>query len=329
MPSSKKNATLHSRPPLARMMRIHEELQANRLPNATRLSRLLETSTKTIARDIAFMRDQLKLPIEWDPVANGYQYCGYVDGFPTLQVTEGELFALLVAQKSLEAYRGTPFQQPLEAAMQKLSSGLKDKVFISLDRLDASVSFKSAGISNADLEIFQFVTRAVAQQQELQFEYKKTGDHPWESRQVQPWHICCVENQWYVVCWDTIRQAKRTFALVRMRHPALSGNSFKRPSDFEIEQHLKDAFGVFVGPKQHTVCIEFDAWAAELIQEKDWHPAQKITPLADGRIQFEIELADLFEIERWVLSWGSHAKVIGPAKLQQSIRQHGQGILNT
>jgi predicted DNA-binding transcriptional regulator YafY len=37
-------------------------------------------------------------------------------------------------------------------------------------------------------------------------------------------------------------------------------------------------------------------------------------------------LADLFEIERWILSWGSHAKVLGPAKLKNSIRKHAEAI---
>ena len=309
------------------MMRIHEELQENRLPNATRLSKLLETSTKTINRDIAFMRDQLNLPIAWDAVANGYHYDGYVDGFPTVQVTEGELFALLVAQKALEPYKGTPFQEPLEAALQKLSDGLKDKVFISLDRLDTPISFKSAGVSNADLEIFQFVTRAVAQERELEFQYKKVGDQRWNLRNVQPWHICCVENQWYLVCWDKVQKATRTFALVRMRNAKLTGTHFKRPKDFDIRKHLKDAFGVFVGETKHQVRIEFDAWAAELIQEKDWHPAQAIRQKDDGTAEFRIELADLFEIERWILSWGSHAKVLAPAKLKNSIRKHAEEIL--
>jgi proteasome accessory factor B len=324
----RKQAELRSRPPLARMFRIHEELKENRLPNATTLSKLLETSTKTINRDIAFMRDQMDLPIEWDAVANGYHYAGYVDGFPTLQVTEGELFALLVAQKSLEAYRGTPFQAPLEAAMQKLSDSLKDKVFISLDRLDASVSFKSTGISNANLEIFQFVTRAVVQQRELEFQYKKTGDKRWTTRKVHAWHICCVENQWYVVCWDKVRKDTRTFALVRMRKPKLTDVRFKRPKDFDIQQYLKSAFGVFVSQSTHKIRIEFDPWAAELIQEKSWHPAQKVIARPDGSIEFQIELADLFEIERWILSWGSHAKVLAPAKLKNSIRKHAAGILN-
>ena len=309
------------------MIRIHDELQANRLPNASTLSKQLETSTKTINRDIAFMRDQLRLPVLWDAQANGYRYSSYVDAFPTVQVSEGELFALLVAQKALEPYRGTPFQDPLESALKKLSEGLKDRVLLSLDRLNTPISFKFSGISNATLETFQLVTRAVAQEQELHFEYKNLGSKRHQKRRTHPIHLCCVENQWYVVCWDLNRNAMRTFALVRMRKLVFPGKRFKRPKDFDIQQHLKGAFGVFVGQSKHKVRVVFDAWAAQLIKEKDWHPAQEIIELGEGRIEFRIELADLFEIERWILSWGSHAKVLGPAKLKHSIRKHAEGML--
>ena len=308
-------------------MRIHDELQANRLPNASTLSKQLETSTKTINRDIAFMRDQLGLPVLWDAQANGYRYSSYVDAFPTVQVSEGELFALLVAQKALEPYRGTPFQDPLESALKKLSEGLKDRVLLSLDRLNTPISFKFSGISNATLETFQLVTRAVAQEQELHFEYKNLDSKRHQKRRTHPIHLCCVENQWYVVCWDLNRNAMRTFALVRMRKLVFPGKRFKRPKDFDIQQHLKDAFGVFVGQSKHKVRVVFDAWAAQLIKEKDWHPAQEIIELDEGRIEFRIELADLFEIERWILSWGSHAKVLGPAKLKHSIRKHAEGMV--
>ena len=326
MPQKKKSLP-SSRPPLARMLRIHDELQGNRLPNATILSKQLETSTKTINRDIAFMRDQLGLPIEWDAQSNGYRYNGYVDGFPTMQVSESELFALLVAQKALEPYEGTPFHAPLESALRKLSDGLKDKVFISLDRLDAPVSFKSTGLSNADLDTFQIVTRAVAQEEELHFEYKNLGTKRWNQRKVQPWHLCCVENQWYAVCWDLKRQAKRTFALVRMRNLSMPGIRFKRPADFDIQQHLKDSFGVFVGETKHKVRVQFDDWASQLIREKEWHPVQELKELDGGRVELQFELADLFEIERWILSWGSHAKVLAPAKLRKSIQAHAEEIL--
>ena len=80
------------------------------IPNATTLARQLEVSTKSIHRDLEFMRDRLELPIEYDGSRFGYFYTEAVKAFPTLQITEGEIFALVVAEKALQQYRGTSFE---------------------------------------------------------------------------------------------------------------------------------------------------------------------------------------------------------------------------
>jgi hypothetical protein len=59
-------SALHSRPPLERMLRIHQALQGGGFPNASKLASEIEVATKTIHRDIEFMRDRLNLPIEFD-----------------------------------------------------------------------------------------------------------------------------------------------------------------------------------------------------------------------------------------------------------------------
>ena len=81
-------------------MRIHQEIAAGKYPNATTLAAEIEVVTKTIHRDIEFMRDRLGLPIEYDGRRYGYHYTEEVSGFPTLQITEGELVALLIAEKA-------------------------------------------------------------------------------------------------------------------------------------------------------------------------------------------------------------------------------------
>ena len=98
------------------MLRIHQALQAGGYPNASKLAREVEVSTKTIHRDIEFMRDRLKLPIAYDNARWGYYYTEEVTSFPTLQITEGEMFAMLVAEKALQQYRGTTFEAPLVSA---------------------------------------------------------------------------------------------------------------------------------------------------------------------------------------------------------------------
>jgi proteasome accessory factor B len=107
---------LHARPPLERMMRIHQAIATGEYPNATTLAAEIEVTTKTIHRDIEFMRDRLQLPIEYDGRKYGYHYTEEVSAFPTLQITEGELVALLVAEKALQQYRGTNFEKPLLSA---------------------------------------------------------------------------------------------------------------------------------------------------------------------------------------------------------------------
>ena len=83
-------AVLHSRPPLERMMEIHESVRRGNYPNASTLAQKMEVSTKTIHRDIQFMRDRWDLPIEYDASYNGFKYTRPVDSFPMLQINEGQ-----------------------------------------------------------------------------------------------------------------------------------------------------------------------------------------------------------------------------------------------
>ena len=61
-----------------------------------------------------------------------------------------------------------------------------------------------------------------------------------------------------------------------------------------------------------------------MVRERDWHPSQKIRDLRDGKIELEMTLGALEEIERWILSWGEHAKVLEPKKLAESVKMRIQ-----
>src|SRR5439155_16230603 len=88
-----RRAGLYSRPPLERMMRMHERLNAGRYPNCRKLADELEISSKTVQRDIDFMRYRLGLPIEYDQLHFGFYYAEPVANFPNIEISEGELIA--------------------------------------------------------------------------------------------------------------------------------------------------------------------------------------------------------------------------------------------
>ena len=117
--SASRSRTLHSRPPLNRFQEIFHAIKTGRYPNRTQLARSIEVTTKTIQRDLDYMRYQLNLPIEFDYTRGGYYFTKTVTDLPLFQLTESELVSVFVAQKALEAYRGTPFA----AAVQKAFPG--------------------------------------------------------------------------------------------------------------------------------------------------------------------------------------------------------------
>jgi proteasome accessory factor B len=315
-----------ARPPLERMMKLHHELQGRRFPNCRKLAETLEVSTKTVQRDIDFMRDRLGLPIEYDQIHFGFFYTEPVTSFPSIEVSEGEIVALLVAQKALAQYRGTPFEKPLGAAFQKITDGLKDRVNFNLGEVDGGISFKGIGTTIADLDLFETVSKAVLRSCEMEFEYKKLGGAKFEGRRVQPYHLGCVENQWYLFAFDLARRQLRTFVLARMRKVRNTNLKFRRPEEFTIEKHLSGSFGVFKGRGRHRVRIRFDGLAAQLVAERQWHSTQKLRMLGEAGLELRMELGSLEEIERWVLGWGGDAVVLEPEELRERVAAQAAAI---
>ncbi|MGI8819694.1 MAG: helix-turn-helix transcriptional regulator [Chthoniobacterales bacterium] len=327
MKSSKKNsAGGFSRPPLERMMRIHAALKGGDFPNCRKMADELEVSSKTIQRDIDFMRDRLGLPIEYEPLQFGYYYTEKVSSFPSIEVSEGEVAALFVAQKALAQYRGTPFERPLRSAFRKIADSLRDRVSFSWSDMEEAISFHSAGASVADLALFETVSRGVLQSFELEFQYRKLESKGYEARRVRPLHIACLENQWYLFAEDLARKDLRTFALPRMRQVRLTNTHFRRPPNFSISKVLSGSFGVFEGGRKHRIRLQFDAFAARLVSERIWHESQRFREAKDGSATLELELGGLEEIERWVLSWGSHVRVVGPPSLLERVREEAESI---
>ena len=316
----------HSRPPLERMQRLHDLLMTERPVNCQQLGREFEVSYKTIQRDLDFMRDRLNLPIEYDATQYTFRYTEPVEAFPLLQVSEGEILALFVAQKVLAQYRGTPFEKTLASAFQKLTGALKDEVSFNLGEWGADYSFRVTGASAADVETFRLLAKAIVQRQEILFSYRPLRAATPETRAVHPYHLANVDNAWYLLAHDPQRGQIRTFALARIRLPKPTGKTFNRPRDFSAEKEMKSGFGVFGGKGKYAVRIRFDGFAARLVRERDWHPSQKFRECKGGELELEMNLGALEEVERWVLSWGDHSKVLAPKELVISVRKRISGM---
>lgn len=309
------------------MLRIHQVVDAGSFPNATFLARELEVSTKSIQRDLEFMRDRLNLPLAYNGSRFGYYYTEEVSSFPTLHITEGELAALVIAEKALQQYRGTQFEKPLLSAIRKIEQSLPNTISLNLADLEQTISFRTRVEPILNLQVFDALAKATAQRRQLKLSYRKPGRREPETRLVDPYHLANINGEWYLFAFDHARQDIRTFVPARVRTMKPTGRTFPRPDKFSLEKRLRDSFGVHSGEGEYLVVLRFAPRVADYVREKKWHPSQQLRELKHGGIELTLKLSSLIEIQRWVLSWGGDAAVVKPQELAASVRQAAEAIL--
>ena len=311
------------------MLRIHQALHAGGFPNARTLAHQMEVSTKSIHRDLEFMRDRLELPIQYDSSRFGYFYTEPVKAFPTLQITEGEILALVVAEKALQQYRGTSFERPLLSALKKMQEALPETISLSLNDAAQTISFRTSSEPILDLEIFDILAKATTARRQVELSYRKPGQRRIEQRLVDPYHLANINGEWFLFAFDHLRNDLRTFVPARIKAIRHTGKTFERRPAFSLAERLRGSFGVQSGHGEINVIIRFQERVADYIREKRWHDSQQLRELKQGGVEMRLKLSSLGEVGRWVLSWGGDAVVVRPAELVESVRRAAQKVLRS
>lgn len=325
-----------TRPQKERMLRIHQIINEakdgssrfrNAYPNANDISQELEVSAKTIQRDIEFMRSRLNLPIEYDQIKHGFYYTEEVASFPTIQITEGELFSLLVAQKAIASYKGTSFEEPLKRAFRKLAESMPESINIHLDDWDRSIAFHSASVSRVDLKKFNQLSKAVRKKEQLLIMYKKPNQQEPSERQIDPTQIVHVNSEWYLLAWCYKRKEFRTFLIQRIQGIKKTGRKCSQHGDFSVENHLRNSFGIYSGDSAFQISLKVDKSVADYFRERKWHSSQINKELSGGHLKVHYVLNSLEEIQRWILGWGGAVQALAPKQLVESIHNAAQNLL--
>src|SRR6201997_698264 len=325
IPSAPKARTLRSRRPLYRFQEIFAAIKTGRYPNRTKLAETIEVTTKTIQRDIDYMRYQMSVPIEFDFARGGYYFTRPITDLPLFQLTEAELVSVFVAQKALEAYKGTAFEQPLLAAFQKLQAATGSaNISVSWEDLDSAISFRQFAAYLPDATVFSELAKAIQNKEVVEYGYKKLDAEAFEKRTIEPWHLACVSGQWYLLGYDRNRKARRIFVLARMQKIAPTGHKLSnpRPGEGEIQRLFRNSFQIWQteNAELQQIVLRFSGQAAQLVRERNWHASQQIQELAGGNLELSLTLNSLEEIIPWILSWGKDCEVVSPARLQRKVR---------
>ena len=304
-----------------RLLELDQQIRAGSYPNAFSFARDWEMSRRTVVRDIEFLRDSLRAPIEYDPREAGYYYSDPSWTFQQIELTEGELLLLLVAKRMADQYRGTPLAETLESLCEKIRTILPDKVSVDPAYLKTQVSFHGQPSRPVSEDIWLPLFRALRENRVVRFWYRAVHWRKGHTRDVEPVHLACLADEWYLVAYDRAMEDLRHFAVSRIQSIDEVLAEVFEPREFNPDEYFANRFGRFVGEpgEVYDIEIRFSKDAAPWVLERTWHPKQETKKHRDGTLTLAFPAPSLYEVRRWVMQWGSDAEVIKPEELRQEL----------
>jgi predicted DNA-binding transcriptional regulator YafY len=310
-----------TRPPLRRLMWAINCLKEGRSLKATDLAREFEVNVRTAYRDMDFLRDSWRVPLEFDRGRGTYCLTEPYTDLPPVTLSQGELVSLYFAEKVMRQYRGTPFEADLVSAFRKMQELLPQDVRVSPDAIDGYLSLDLGPLRAPDASIFASVLQSQRQRRKLLIRYKSLSSNRTAQRRIHPLHVFNNRGDWYVAAWDEPRKDVRIFALHRIRRATLTTEPYAVPKDFDFRRYMSDAFSVMKGGRPVEVAIRFAPRQARWMRERKWHRSARVQEELDGALILRLRVSETSEIKRWVLQFGSEATVLAPGSLRKEIER--------
>lgn len=303
----------------ARLRRIEHCLyNAPQGMRAVELANYCGVDRRTIYRDLMALHD-IGIPVWEDRGRFGIDRAAYVS---TVQLTLNEAISLFFAARLL-AHHSDEHNPHVVSALDKLAAGLPDQTISSHLARVADV-IRARPLREIYIRVLEAVTRAWADRRLVRLRYRAASREVTE-RVVAPYflEVSRSEPAAYVIGFDRLRHALRTFKIERIERAELLEEQYDIPDDFDPYAYLASSWGV-IDDATVEVHLRFASEVAPRVRESVWHHSQRLVDRADGGCELTMTVGGIREIRSWVLGWGADVEVLAPEELRAEVAAHGQ-----
>lgn len=219
---------------VGRLLTLLEMLQVYRQLSAADIAERLEVSPRTVRRYISGLQD-MGIPVEAERGrAGGYRLRR---GFklPPLMLSNDEALVIVIGLLAAQQLGLSASGAAVQGALAKLDRVLPET---QRGRAQAMQDFVSLGLSavardHAKAETILGLTSAARDRTRVHLRYRSAADEVTE-RLIDPYGVAFQSGHWYLLCWDHLRSALRTFRLDRMLEIGVTTEAFQRPDNVDV-----------------------------------------------------------------------------------------------
>ena len=308
----------------ARLYRIKNLLLQYRVVPRQRFLDELEISLATFKRDLAFLRDQLNAPIDYDADAGGYRLGPEREGprheLPGIWFNPEEIHALLTLQQLLQELQPgllAPHVQPLLERLRQLL----DSPEVGPSEMQKRIRLLRINGRHVVAKAFGPVSTAVLQRRRLMIRHFHRGRNAVETRTLSPQRLTYYRDNWYLDAWCHLRQAIRSFSLDAIQDATLLDEAARNVPDAELDAAVGAGYGIFGGANVEWATLRFSPERARWVGSELWHPQQQSEVEPDGHYVLRVPYSDDRELVMDILRHVPEVTVLAPKNLQKRVKE--------
>lgn len=299
-----------------------ERLYCQRAYSDIEMAERLSTPEHRVDRTTVFRdRGLLELEVPFTQDEDGRHRINRAKYLSSIRVDLREALSLYLAARRASQQTHSA-QKHTASALEKLALTLRQPMTQRLVKA-ADVILQQKASPERD-RVFETVADAWVQGLRLRVDYQGLhGKEPYKDT-ISPYLI--EPSPWsdsvYVIGPSDKLGKIVPYKLDRIQHAALSSEPFTLPQEFDEQELLRHAWGIWRGDGEPvTVKLKFaPGEAARRVQESVWHPLEQVTPTEDGGCLWQAPIAEPREMVPWVRGWGADVLVLEPTELRELMR---------
>lgn len=316
---------------LHRLLGIIMLLDSRGIVKAGNLAKILETSERSIYRDIDILCEA-GIPITSTPGPNGgYSFMeDYKINPKTLENTDA--ITLLLSSMGVMPEKNTETEQQLKNALIKLENSVsgehKEEIIKAKERFFIdSEPWWGKRVQNKNVDI---IKKSVLNLNKLKVCYKKYAGEL-SQRIIRPYGVVVKNSDWYVVAFCELKDEIRIFKCTRLENIEVLDDKFTIPKDFYLDGFWKNSKKQFVKQassneysNSYPVTIKFYVEKGQILQGFNINSSSKV----DGYWIYNIDMLSFETACNVIFPFSDKIEVLEPLDLREYILTKAKKIMN-
>jgi predicted DNA-binding transcriptional regulator YafY len=239
-----------------------------------------------------------------------------------VKLSMNELLAIYLAVRLLSRH-SDEHNPHVVGALEKLADALQAKSPLIARHIEqAATAVRSRHTRREYVEALEILTQGWAEGKKVRLRYRSYTKDETTMRTFAPYFIepSGIGYACYVIGYDDLRGAIRTFKVERIYEAHLTDEPFTIPESFDPQRLLASAWGVIWRDEgEIEVTLRFAPTVVRRLKESSWHHSQRVEDLPDGSCLFTVRVGSTQEIKPWVRGWGAAVEVLAPPVFRQEM----------